>query len=504
MSSEPRSAGSITREARARAREQARPLPAVGLAVAAVVIAVVLVLGFVVLDYHFEQASRRLVKMLVGGAGIVSISLFPYVGLVLLPVATPLLGLLPKLPVPGMNTLNIMVFSIFFSFALTQVLQRRPLMRKGMLTVPIAVLIGIAAISIVRGAAFPTGHTYDAAGAGLTLFRAAMSFAAYGVVLAMARGERDRRRLTLAVLAGFALETMFTLRMGRDLHGRSTGTFGQSNELGTYLAMSAVFALAMGFGVRAWWGRMMMWGLSGLGMIAVLMTVSRGAMVALVAGVLVVAVRTSRVLVAAVLLLAATSPLWAPDYVKERIAATATEGDESDDTVLEAGTESRLNTWQTIMHITEEHLLDGIGFDGLGFVLPQLGEQMGLRVKDSSHNTFLRLLAETGIAGLIAFLVLLWCCWRLSIQGARAAANRFDRQIAVGMGGMAVALGLSCWFGDRFWEIMITGNFWLLCALTDGIVRERRVTVTTRDPAGRSRSRRWFTAPPDIQPREAR
>ncbi len=487
MSSEPRAAGSFTREARARAREQARPLPAVGLAVAAVVIAVVLVLGFVVLDYHFEQASRRLVKMLVGGAGIVSISLFPYVGLVLLPVATPLLGLLPKLPVPGMNTLNILVFTIFFSFALTQVLQRRPLIRTGMLMVPIGVLIGIAALSIVRGAAFPTGNAYDASGAGLTLFRAAMSFAAYGVVLAMARGERDRRRLTLAVLAGFALETMFTLRMGRDLHGRSTGTFGQANELGTYLAMSAVFALAMGFGVRAWWARMTLWGLSVLGVIGVLMTVSRGALVALAVGVLV----------------AATSPLWAPDYVKERIAATATEGEESDDTVLEAGTESRLNTWQTIMHIAEDHLLDGIGFDGLGFVLPQLGEQMGLRVKDSSHNTFLRLLAETGIAGLIAFLALLWCCWRLSIQGARAAANRFDRQLAVGMGGMAGALGLSCWFGDRFWEIMITGNFWLLCALTDGIVRDRRVTVTARDPAGRSRSRRWFTTP-DIQPHEAR
>jgi hypothetical protein len=66
-----------------------------------------------------------------------------------------------------------------------------------------------------------------------------------------------------------------------------------------------------------------------------------------------------------------------------------------------------------------------------------------------------------------------------------------------------VALGLSCWFGDRFWEIMITGNFWLLCALTDGIVRDRRVKVTTQDAAGRSRSRRWFTTP-DIQPQEAR
>ena len=39
MSSSPRTAGSITREARARAREQARPLPGVTLAVVGMVIA---------------------------------------------------------------------------------------------------------------------------------------------------------------------------------------------------------------------------------------------------------------------------------------------------------------------------------------------------------------------------------------------------------------------------------------------------------------------------------
>jgi O-antigen ligase len=129
---------------------------------------------------------------------------------------------------------------------------------------------------------------------------------------------------------------------------------------------------------------------------------------------------------------------------------------------------------------------------------------MGLRVKDSSHNTYLRVLAETGIAGLIAFLVLLAACWRLSWRGTRYAENAFDRQIAVGMGGMAVALALSCWFGDRFWEIMITGNFWVLCALTDGVIRDRRVAVVQHDPARRSRARRWFTAPPDIAPQEVR
>jgi O-antigen ligase len=98
---------------------------------------------------------------------------------------------------------------------------------------------------------------------------------------------------------------------------------------------------------------------------------------------------------------------------------------------------------------------------------------MGLKSKDSAHNTFLRLLAETGIVGLIAFLVILWMCWRLSRAGTRHLQNRFDRQIAVGVEGMLLALVIACAFGDRFWEIMVTGNFWLACALVEGALQER-------------------------------
>jgi O-antigen ligase len=102
-----------------------------------------------------------------------------------------------------------------------------------------------------------------------------------------------------------------------------------------------------------------------------------------------------------------------------------------------------------------------------------MGEELGLRVKDSAHNTFLRMLAEVGIFGLAAFLAVWWMCWRLAEKGVRAATTRFDRQLAVGLGGMIVAFALSCAFGDRFFEIMIAGNFWVVCALVEDSVRER-------------------------------
>jgi O-antigen ligase len=411
-----------------------------------------------------------------------------------LPVATPLLGLLPKLPVPGLNTLNVLFFSVFFSYALTNVLRRGSVMRSGRLLVPLGILVGICALSIVRGASFPTGMRYEAGAAGFALFRSAMSFLAYLICLSMARGARDRRWMTWAILAGFAAETGFTFLYGRNLHGRATGTIGQANELGTYLAMFSVFALAMGFGVRNWAGRLLLWGLAVAGSVGVFMSVSRGALVAVAAGAIMVSARTSRLLLVLVVLALGTSPLWVPDYVKERVLSTVSESDDSDDTQLEAGTESRLNTWESILRIVEEHPLDGIGFAGLAEVLPSIGEELGLRVKDSSHNTFLRLLAETGVAGLAAFLFVLWVCLQLSFKGARLAASRFDRQIAVGLGGMLVAFALSCWFGDRFFEVMIAGNFWVACALVEDAIQER-TAVPPRVPAPAPRGARVGLAP---------
>ena len=53
---------------------------------------------------------------------------------------------------------------------------------------------------------------------------------------------------------------------------------------------------------------------------------------------------------------------------------------------------------------------------------------MGLGVKDSAHNTYLRFLAEMGILGLMLFVLLLWKCWKLGVETGRAAANPFDRK----------------------------------------------------------------------------
>ena len=148
-------------EARGAARRQARRLSA-GLAVAfGTTLALALVVAFVTLDYRFGQEPHRLVKILLGGGVGASILLIPRFGLFLLPVASPFLSWMPRIPVPGMSILSLLLFTVFTSWALGRIFARQPIVRRTRLGFLLAATMVLAAISIVRGAAFPTGYHYE-------------------------------------------------------------------------------------------------------------------------------------------------------------------------------------------------------------------------------------------------------------------------------------------------------------------------------------------------------
>lgn len=443
-------------------------------------LALFLVAVFVILDYRFDQAPHRLIKILLGGALMAWVLIKPRLGLFTIPIVTPFIGWVPPLPIPGINALNILLGSVFLTWALYRVLNQQDVFRKGQLSVVLAIVVAVAALSIVRGAAFPTGFYFDALSAGLQLFRGAVTLAIYFILLAMARGEKDRRWLAWSIVIGLLAESAVTIIYGRSGSGaRAEGSIGQSNELGTFLALYTVLAAALLAGVRNAFARLVLFTATAAGVYGVILTVSRGSIVALALGLVYVAVKSSRAMVVALLLVLVTCPFWTPDYLKQRMLGTQVEVEGTDEAALEGSAQLRIDTWTAIIRLVTEHPLDGVGFSGLEFVLPETGEAIGLEVKDSAHNTFLRFLAEMGVFGLGLFCFLLWQCVRLARAGMRAAVTRFDRQLAVGLMASTIVLAVSCAFGDRFFNVLITGNFWIACALVDDLVIERPEAVAS-------------------------
>lgn len=498
----------IAREIRAEAQRQARGLPSAMLLVGGTLVAVVGVAVIVLLDYQFGQAPHRLIKLLLGVTIMTWIVLQPRVGLLTIPVATPFLPWVPPIPVPGVNALNVLLGTVFASWTLGRVFRREPVLRPGRLTWPIAGLVLIIGLSVIRGAAFPTGYTYEAGLAAVHLFRAAIMFATYFIALSIARGERDRRMLTWAIVIGLLAEAVVTVIYGRSGRGgRAVGSIGQSNDLGTFLAMYTAFAIAFLPAVRNWFGRLILLAAVAAGGFASILSLSRGALLALGVALLYVGFRSSRALMLMLLLVTISSPLWAPDYLKDRFMGTQVEVEGVDDAELDNASQVRVDTWRAIVTIVTDHPLDGVGFTGLAYILPATGDALGVEVKDSSHNSFLRCLGEMGILGFGLFLILLWACWRLGGAARKAADRPFDRQLGVGLEAMTIALIISCLFGDRFFNVLIMGNYWVACALANDLVLERRAQVAEQAAAAR-RERAGLTpyatpAPGPLTPRPA-
>ena len=65
-----------------------------------------------------------------------------------------------------------------------------------------------------------------------------------------------------------------------------------------------------------------------------------------------------------------------------------------DEVTLESSSQLRVDTWRAIVDVVTEHPLDGVGFTGLGYVLPETGSALGVQVKDSAHSTYMRFLGE--------------------------------------------------------------------------------------------------------------
>jgi len=165
--------------------------------------------------------------------------------------------------------------------------------------------------------------------------------------------------------------------------------------------------------------------------------------------------------------------------VKERVLSTQQQDEDSDDVELEGSAQARIDTWKATLDLWKDHVFEGVGLGVLPYILIDHGKKMGLgHTHESTHNTFLRMLGEMGVPGLLAYVILLAACWALGMAGAQAAGDRYERQLAIGLQGALLSVGVNCWFGDRFFELDIMCAFWVTCALVNDFVNRATVERT--------------------------
>jgi O-antigen ligase len=326
-------------------------------------------------------------------------------------------------------------------------------------------------VAFVAFAAWSRSWTANVDNAAPTL---ASMFGGVAAVASLAVLAGWSRRVGTAALATFAIAAgPFALLGGAWLPrvgGRMVGVPGDPNLLGLAFAASASIALAaIASGGRR---RLVAWGAPLVALTAIAgigATQSRGAVVALVVGIVVTAllVRSRRVVAIGSIALAATmAAVLLPAIVDDAPGASALARTAAGDS-----SSGRLDTWSNALRQVADNPVEGVGIGGFVTSIDRYRVPGDHSLVQAAHNTPLQVAAELGIVGLglggAALAALVVPLWRRARAGDVLAAC----WCAAGASLAASSMLLTTYADPVPWAILAIG-----C----GIVATRRPAETAR------------------------
>lgn len=260
--------------------------------------------------------------------------------------------------------------------------------------------------------------------------------------------------------------TWIDAKMFADIGSRVIGPFDNPNVFGEYIVLLLPLAIAVAFRLR---GKLQLLGAAAACsmILALIYTWSRGAWLAAMLSVgafLLLYSSAFLKLILPGLLVIPFAPAVLPASILNRLMSI---GDMAD-----TSTAYRVSIWTASMRMIKSVFFSGIGTGSDVFltVYPMFALS-GASYALHAHNLFLQITIETGIVGIVIFLVMIWLFFRTVLSCYYTVKQRDTSTLvmALGMGVLALLLqGLTdyVWFNYR-----VLLMFWLAIGLAVGISR---------------------------------
>lgn len=292
------------------------------------------------------------------------------------------------------------------------------------------------------------------------LFRFASLFFIYQLVGYIGRTERGMRRVLVAIAIGgigpilvgayqFMTGAGFTIKQGAFV--RLEGTFVHPNPFSLYLALVLPALIAAWLVVKEWrrWLGVIIAGLT----VCLVLTFTRTGWIGLVAAVLIMAwLRYRKIFFVIPIVLAAV--LFLIPGVADRFSDLSSTDSPSGTTTNSL--DWRFQYWSEAVQNVGESPVWG---QGLGYIRETTEEGK------EAHNDFVRVLVETGLAGLALFV---WAVARITIaaiKAARTPATPLRAAVRVAFAGTVVAYVLMSLTSNLISQPAVQWYFWSIMAL---------------------------------------
>ena len=431
----------------------------------------ILALGLILARWPLPWA----VALVTGGIGCLALLLRPAWGLIPLLLSVPL-ARLGGLAAGGMriSPAEVMLAGVLLAWLTQMAAHRQVRFPHPPLLLPFLLLLGAMLTSLWEALSLRVALK--------ELIKWGSMLAAY--LFVAARVERKHLRWLMgAILAagcGQALLGIYQFLTGRGpewflLFGRfmrAYGTFEQPNPYAGYLGLTLPLAVSLTFELRAWLGRLTAFAAMLLMVVALGMSWSRGAWLGFVVAMLVMSMAHSRwtaVLAGSAvgflaLSLVLNSAHLLPSILTQRFAGLSAYGlSQSAFTVPDVTTAEvteanyalieRLAHWQVALRMWTDHPWLGVGIGNYAVVYPAYALLHWPKPLGHAHNYYLNIGAETGMVGLVFYLVFWMAAFWQTLRAIRSTSG-LPRGVALGTLGALMHLSVHSVFDNLYVHTM--------------------------------------------------
>jgi len=255
---------------------------------------------------------------------------------------------------------------------------------------------------------------------------------------------------------GATSEAWVDTTLFEDIKARVGSTFENPNVLGEYLVIIIPVAIAMLWGQKNWLSRFLTLGMTAIMLLCLIYTYSRGAYVGLMLAVALFAVLRDRRFVILGVIGLLMLPFVLPPSVINRFTSI---GNLSDTSSL-----YRISVWLGSLKLAQDYWPSGIGLGLEPFKLLYPKYSLNAAYAHHSHNIYIQLLIETGIAGFVMFFAMIAVYYKTMLAGFYKTRDSFTSTfmiaVASGMAGyLAQGMVENLWYNNK---VLLT--FWVMLA----------------------------------------
>ena len=249
---------------------------------------------------------------------------------------------------------------------------------------------------------------------------------------------------------------------------RVPATLDNPNMLGQYLILLIPLGGAKLLSARDWFSRTVWFGCCGVMCICMLLTFSRGAWLGLLfAGAVFVILLNPRLML---LIPVALVGLWfiLPDTITARFASIGNLGD--------ASTSYRVYIWMGTLAMLKNYWLCGIGPGAEAFNMVYPAYSYNGIIAPHSHNLFLQIVCDAGIAALGVFLILIFVYFRMMCTALSRERDWTNRVLQAAFTGGVFGFLVQAMTDYSFYNYRVLFLFWVYLALGALCARRKRLS----------------------------